>query len=310
MASTTRCRERCAVARHARPGAGAGVESAADRGHGGAAASSSSPALALRGAVSLGNPDRPIGGLAVPRPMGVELRPLGRDDFADALALARELSACSTRIPSRTGPSYEALVGDVDATPFLALADDEAGRAHRPSVPPAAQSRHLRGLGQRPVRAREAPRARHRSGAAGRGDRRVAAAWRAPGRAGGAPRAGRPALRAVRGRRLRRPGQVLRDRTGPDARHRRPPAESRSDRSSTTTPTSRRPPGCSPSLGGPLRPRSSSPALRRTYAAARRPRRHRARCSRSSTGRPVGFVSLEFRQPFFTTASRRPGSRT
>ncbi len=43
--------------------------------------------------MQLGNPDRPVGGLAVPRPDGVDLRPLGRDDFTDALALARELYA-------------------------------------------------------------------------------------------------------------------------------------------------------------------------------------------------------------------------
>lgn len=73
--------------------------------------------------MTLGNPDRPVGGLAVPRPDGVDLRPLGRDDFPDALALARELYGLDTDAgaePYRAG--YEALVGDVDATPFLALA--------------------------------------------------------------------------------------------------------------------------------------------------------------------------------------------
>jgi GNAT superfamily N-acetyltransferase len=74
--------------------------------------------------VQLGNPDRPVGGLAVPRPDGVDLRPLGRDDFADALALVRELYALDADAavePFRA--AYEALVGDVDATPFLALAE-------------------------------------------------------------------------------------------------------------------------------------------------------------------------------------------
>lgn len=74
--------------------------------------------------MTLGNPDRPVGGLAVPRPDGVDLRPLGRDDFTDALALARELYGLDT--DADTEPyraTYEALVGDVDATPFLALAD-------------------------------------------------------------------------------------------------------------------------------------------------------------------------------------------
>jgi ribosomal protein S18 acetylase RimI-like enzyme len=74
--------------------------------------------------VTLGNPDRPVGGLAVPRPDGVELRPLGRDDFTDALALARELYGLDTDAdPAPHRAAYEALVSDVDATPFLALVD-------------------------------------------------------------------------------------------------------------------------------------------------------------------------------------------
>src|SRR5918992_882782 len=73
--------------------------------------------------VSLGNPDRPVGGLAVPRPDGVDLRPLGRDDFTDALALVRELYGLDTADPEPHRAAYEALVGDVDATPFLAIAD-------------------------------------------------------------------------------------------------------------------------------------------------------------------------------------------
>ena len=74
--------------------------------------------------MSLGNPDRPVGGLAVPRPDGVDLEPLGRDDFTDALALARELYALDTDAdPEPHRGAYDALVGDVDATPFLAIAD-------------------------------------------------------------------------------------------------------------------------------------------------------------------------------------------
>ncbi len=75
--------------------------------------------------MTLGNPDRPVGGLAVPRPAGVELRPLGRDDLADALALARELYALPQRDPDAHRATYEALVNDPDAAPFLAIADDE-----------------------------------------------------------------------------------------------------------------------------------------------------------------------------------------
>jgi ribosomal protein S18 acetylase RimI-like enzyme len=74
--------------------------------------------------VTLGNPDRPVGGLAVPRPDGVELRPLARDDFTDALALARELYGLDTDAdPEPHRAAYDALVSDVDATPFLAVAD-------------------------------------------------------------------------------------------------------------------------------------------------------------------------------------------
>lgn len=66
--------------------------------------------------MSLGDPDRPVGGLAVPRPTGVELRPLGRDDAGALAALGVQ-----------PGPdALEALVNDVDATPFLAIADGEA----------------------------------------------------------------------------------------------------------------------------------------------------------------------------------------
>jgi ribosomal protein S18 acetylase RimI-like enzyme len=73
--------------------------------------------------VTLGNPDRPVGGLAVPTPAGVELRPIGRDDFEVALALARELYALPQSEAEPHRASFEALVGDVDAASFLAVAD-------------------------------------------------------------------------------------------------------------------------------------------------------------------------------------------
>lgn len=76
--------------------------------------------------MNLGNPDLPVGGLAVPRPAGVEIRPLGRDDFADAIALARELYVLDGTDLEPLRPGYEALVNDPDATPFLAIADGEA----------------------------------------------------------------------------------------------------------------------------------------------------------------------------------------
>lgn len=76
--------------------------------------------------MNLGNPDRPVGGLAVPRPAGVEIRPLGRDDFANAIGLARELYVLDVTDPEPLRPAYDALVNDPDATPFLAVADGEA----------------------------------------------------------------------------------------------------------------------------------------------------------------------------------------
>lgn len=75
--------------------------------------------------MGLGNPDRPVGGLSVPRPSGVELRPLGREDFADALAMARELYGLPDADPEPLRPHFESLIGDVDAAPFLAVADGE-----------------------------------------------------------------------------------------------------------------------------------------------------------------------------------------
>lgn len=79
--------------------------------------------------MSLGNPDQPVGGLAVRTPPGVELRPLGRDDYPVALEMARELYGLPHGDPPpRT--RFDALVNSPDATPFLALADGEpAGMA-------------------------------------------------------------------------------------------------------------------------------------------------------------------------------------
>lgn len=75
--------------------------------------------------MNLGNPDRAVGGLAVPRPEGVELRPIGRDDLADAFALVRELYGISDADPDDHRERFDALVNDVDASPFLAIADGE-----------------------------------------------------------------------------------------------------------------------------------------------------------------------------------------
>ena len=75
----------------------------------------------------LGNPDRPIGGLAVRPPAGVELRPLGRGDLEAAVAMGRErreLTAFAE--PERLRDRYEALLNDPDTVAFLALAEGQA----------------------------------------------------------------------------------------------------------------------------------------------------------------------------------------
>lgn len=74
--------------------------------------------------MNLGNPDRPIGGIAVRPPAGVELRPLGRDDLEVAVALAREchgLPAVDEVASFRD--RYDRLVNSADVVAFLAVAD-------------------------------------------------------------------------------------------------------------------------------------------------------------------------------------------
>ena len=71
--------------------------------------------------MSLGNPERPVGGLAVRAPSGVELRPLGRDDLAEAVALARECHGVeSANDLDVLRPRFEALLGSADVAPFVA----------------------------------------------------------------------------------------------------------------------------------------------------------------------------------------------
>lgn len=80
--------------------------------------------------MNLGNPDHPVGGLAVRTPPGVELRPMGRDDLEVALALARELYDLPDEPAALHRAWFDAMVGSPDASPFLALADGEpAGMA-------------------------------------------------------------------------------------------------------------------------------------------------------------------------------------
>lgn len=74
----------------------------------------------------LGNPERPVGGLAVRTPPGVELIPLGRDDLADAVRLARETRGLPRlEDASLARPRWEALVNSPDTVGYLARHNGE-----------------------------------------------------------------------------------------------------------------------------------------------------------------------------------------
>ncbi len=75
--------------------------------------------------MTLGNPERAVGGLAVARPAGVELRPLARGDFEIALTLVRELYDLPRTDSTGHRQRFDALIADVDASPFLALGEGE-----------------------------------------------------------------------------------------------------------------------------------------------------------------------------------------
>lgn len=76
----------------------------------------------------LGNPERPVGGLAVRAPAGVELVPLGREDLESAVGLARELRG-QRALEGEATPRerYDALINDPDTIAYLAFVD---GAAH------------------------------------------------------------------------------------------------------------------------------------------------------------------------------------
>jgi GNAT superfamily N-acetyltransferase len=71
-------------------------------------------------------PQQPVGGLAVRAPSGIELRPLGRSDLADAIALARQ---CRGLPPlddvAPLAPRLDALLDSADVTPFVAVDDGQ-----------------------------------------------------------------------------------------------------------------------------------------------------------------------------------------
>jgi GNAT superfamily N-acetyltransferase len=249
--------------------------------------------------VTLGNPDRPVGGLAVPRPSGVDLRPLGRDDLADALALARELYGLDTDAPVEPHrDAYEALVGDVDATPFLALVDDgtPAGlivhrfrrRLNHATFEGWVSDLFVRerfrgrGIGRLLLNAAIAEwrlRGGHQLELEVGYERTVA---RALYEAAGFIDQGKYfEIGPIRTRDIgRSPGVEIRPLVDTDA-----------DFTATT--------GLLAELGRPAPNEEKLPALRRTYA------QHVGRDDTGSMlatldGTPVGFISLEFRQPFFT----------
>ncbi len=77
--------------------------------------------------MSLGNPEQPVGGLAVRAPAGVDLRPLARDDLAVAVGMARELHGVEGDGElDALRPRFDALLTDADVTPFLAELGGEA----------------------------------------------------------------------------------------------------------------------------------------------------------------------------------------
>ena len=249
--------------------------------------------------MNLGNPDRPVGGLAVPRPPGVDLRPLGRDDLGDALAMVRELYRLPDDglAPHRAG--FESLVNDVDATPFLAVADGEPagfiGFRFRRRLNHATFEGWLSEL---------IVRERFRGKGIGRALLAAAIAeWRLRGGHQVMLEVGtdRTAARAlyesfgfanqgnyfeispVTARKIQ-PGQGVEI---------RPIVDDDADFEATTRLLAE--------LGRPAPSEDRLPALRRTYA------RHVASPDTGSRmalldGRPAGFISLDFRHPFFTTA--------
>ena len=249
--------------------------------------------------MNLGNPDRPVGGLAVPRPAGVELRPLGRDDFVDALALARELYGLPHGDPEPHRARFESLVNDVDATPFLAIADDEPagfiGFRFRRRLNHATFEGWVSDLFVREqFRGRGVGRALLGAAIAEwrlRGGHQVMlevgserAAARALYEAAGFVNQGKYfEIAPVRTRTIK-PGRGVEI---------RPIVNDDADFEATTRLLAE--------LGRPAPSEERLPALRRTYA------RHVASADSESRlalldGRPVGFISLEFRHPFFTTA--------
>jgi GNAT superfamily N-acetyltransferase len=249
--------------------------------------------------VNLGNPDRPVGGLSVPRPEGIEIRPLARDDFVDALALVRELYALPDTDPEPHRAAYDALVNDVDAAPFLAVAGGAAAglivfRFRRRlnhatfegwiSDLVVSDAFRGRGIGRALVAAVIAEwrlRGSHRI------QLEVGTDW-TPARALYAAMGF-----AEEGKYFEIGPVITRGIPVPAGVEIRPIRDDDADFEATTALLAE--------LGRPAPTDEKLPALLRTYA------QHVARAGTGSLlalldGRPAGFISLEFRQPFFTRA--------
>jgi GNAT superfamily N-acetyltransferase len=249
--------------------------------------------------MSLGNPDRPVGGLSVPRPDGVEIRPLARGDFADAIALVRELYGLPDTDPEPHRPAFEALVNDVDSAPFLAVAEGRPagliGFRFRRRLNHATfegwisdlvvrEAFRRRGIGRALVAAVIAEwrlRGSHRIQLEVSDDRTVA-------------RTLYDRMGFVEQGKYFEMGPVAtRGIAAPPGVEIRPIRDDDDDFAAST--------GLLAELGRPAPTDEKLPALRRTYA------QHVGRADTGSLlalleGRPAGFISLEFRQPFFTRA--------
>lgn len=249
--------------------------------------------------MALGNPDRPVGGLAVPRPTGVEIRPLSRDDFTDALALVRELHGLDTDADFESHrAAYEALVNDVDAAPFMAIADGEPAGLMLFRFRRRLNHATFEGwVSDLFVRERFRGRGIGRALLAS-----VIAEWRLRGGHQiqlevGRERTAARALYAVAGfvelgKYFEMAPIRTRNRAAPGVEIRQVVRDD-GDFEGVTQLLAE--------LGRPAPAEGKLPALRRTYA-------HHVGADETASmlaildGTPVGFVSLEFRQPFFTTA--------
>lgn len=250
--------------------------------------------------MNLGNPDRPVGGLSVPRPDGVEIRPFARDDFADALALARELYALPDVDPEPHRAPFEALVNDVDAAPFVATVDGETAglvvfrfrrRLNHATFEGwisdlVVRERHRgRGIGRALLAAVIAEwrlRGSHRLELEVAYDRVAARSLYAA--AGFVDQGKYFEIGPVTARGIQPQGGVTI----------RPIAATDDDFEATTRLLAE--------LGRPAPAEEKLPALRRTYDAHVRRPETGSLIAREGDGTPIGFVSLELRRPFYTRA--------